>query len=361
MSEETNPTLPAFTPEQQLRKFQQVVEQSPSQVVITDVNANIDYVNPKFTKLTGFSREELYGRNIRVLKGDQPPGLYQILWQNLLAGREWRGRFHNKKKNGELYWAAASIAPLRDADGRTLFYIMVAEDITKEVELEKLRDDLTHMIVHDLKNPLSGVVASVELFLSGTLGSLTADQRKFIENIQASGKKLTNLIMDMLDVNKLESNQLVLQRSNFTAAELLNNLNWLEANAQRDEKKVIFSGDPGLRINADLKLITRVLENLASNALKHTPRGGRVTVGLKKSGMEIIGEVSDNGEGIPAEYLDKVFDKFFKVSGQNLGTKLDTGLGLTFCKMAIEAHGGKIGVESTVGKGSRFYFTIPNQ
>lgn len=359
MPEEIKNSLPVNTLEQQLHKFLQVVEQSPSQVVITDVNANIDYINPKFSQLTGFSRDELYGQNIRLLKGNQPPGLYEILWRDLLAGREWRGRFHNKKKNGEMYWAAASIAPLRDATGQTLFYIMVAEDITKEVELEKLRDDLTHMIVHDLKNPLSGIVASVELFLSGTLGPLTPEQHQFIENIQVSGKKLTNLIMDMLDVNKLESNQLALQRSSFSAADLLKSLNWLEASGRKEEKSIVINADPALRLNADLNLLTRVLENLVSNALKHTPRGGRVTIGLKKSGTDIIGEVIDNGEGIPPEFLGRVFDKFFKVEGQTLGTKLDTGLGLTFCKMAIEAHGGKIGVESEVGKGSRFYFSLP--
>ncbi|MCU0641898.1 MAG: PAS domain S-box protein [Candidatus Margulisbacteria bacterium] len=360
MPEEITGPTPSGLPADQLRQFQQVVEQSPSTVMITDNRGSVTYVNPKFYDLTGYRADEIIGRNVRTLKlGDQPPEIYRELWAALKAGREWRGRFHNLRKDGTPYWENVSLAPLRNDRGETTHYIKVAEDFTRVVELEKLKDDLTHLIVHDLKNPLSGIVASVELFLAGTLGPLTPNQRKFIETIQASGKKLTSLIMNMLDVNKLESNKLEPRRTVFLAAALIKNLAWLEASAKKEEKVLTFDSDPALPINADFDLLTRVLENLAGNALKHTPRGGRVTLSFHKEGNDLVGAVSDTGEGIPAEYLDKVFDKFFKVSGQSLGTRLDTGLGLTFCKLAIEAHGGRIGVESTIGQGSRFYFRLP--
>ena len=112
-------------------------------------------------------------------------------------------------------------------------------------------------------------------------------------------------------------------------------------------------------MNGDQSLLTRVIENLVGNALKHTPTGGKVTLRASRQGGRSLFEVIDNGEGIPAEFLPRIFDKFFKVESSTLKSKIDTGLGLTFCKMAVEAHGGEIKAESTVGRGSRFFFYLP--
>ena len=356
--------LPGATSElqKQTLKLLQVVEQSPSTVIITDQDGKIDYVNPKFCVITGYARTEIVGKNVRELKlGDQPKEIYQELWATIKDGREWRGRFHNLKKDRSAYWEAVSIAPLRNDQGQTEYYIKVAEDITTQIELENLRDDLTNLIVHDLKNPLSGIMLFNELLLSGQAGPLTGDQKKYLELSLTGTRKLMNLIMDLLETKKIEENKLYLQRSEFSAAELLHDLGWMEMLAHQEQKTLALEADQNLKINADRKLLVRVIENLVGNAVKHIPAGGQITLNVRRTGNEVLFEVSDNGEGIPPEYLDKLFNRFFKVETQGLKTKLDTGLGLYFCKLAVEAHGGRIGVESKVGLGSRFYFTLPGE
>ncbi|MFH1347094.1 MAG: HAMP domain-containing sensor histidine kinase [Candidatus Margulisiibacteriota bacterium] len=229
----------------------------------------------------------------------------------------------------------------------------------KLIELEKTRDDLTHMIVHDLKNPLTGIVSTVELFSSGTLGPLTDDQKKFLEIARISYKKLSNMIMDLLDIRKIEENKLELNKETFPAKDILETISWIKSLASKEKKEIVLNIQKNIKIKVDKNLISRVIENLLTNAVKHTPPEGKISLNIKKNKNDILFEVIDTGEGIPPEYLDRVFDRFFKVESQTMKTKIDTGLGLTFCKMAVEAHGGKIGIESEVGKGSRFYFHLP--
>jgi PAS domain S-box-containing protein len=126
--------------EEQLRKLSQAVEQSPACVVITDPSGNIEYVNPKFTQLTGYTLEEALGKNPRILKsGETPPEVYKQLWETITSGREWRGEFHNKKKNGELYWESASISPVRDTRGAITHFLAVKEDITERKRAERVQ------------------------------------------------------------------------------------------------------------------------------------------------------------------------------------------------------------------------------
>ncbi len=235
----------------------------------------------------------------------------------------------------------------------------VEEDRARIAGLEKLRDDLTGLIVHDLKNPLSGIVTANELMLGGLLGPLTADQKKYLEMEKTGARKLLNLIMDLLETRKIEEDKMTLSKTSFAAGELVKDLAWLELLAGQEQKTLTLSVPAGLTLSADRNLLVRVLENLAGTAIKHTPAGGKIELRISKSENEVLFEVIDTGEGIPAEYLGKLFNRFFKVETQNLKTKIDTGLGLYFCKLAVEAHGGRIGVESEPGRGSRFYFYLP--
>jgi len=343
-----------------LLKLSRAVEQSPSTIAITNTQGDLEYVNPKFTELTGYSPEEVTGKNPRILKsGDKGPEAYKELWDTILAGKTWRGVFHNKKKSGEIFYEAASISPIRDLSGKAIGFVKVAEDITERVKLEKFRDDLIHLIVHDLKNPLTGILSTAGLFLEGLLGPLTGEQRKSIETIQNSSKKLSNLISDILDVSRSEEGRLKPALSSFKVEDLLKNILWLEDYTKKEGKQLEIIAEKDLTLVADQNLLIRVLENLLSNAIKHTPPKGKITLRIGKENQQVLFEVQDSGEGIPKEYLDRIFEKFFKVENQILKTKIDTGLGLTFCKLAVEAHGGKIGAESEVGKGSRFYFSLP--
>ncbi|MDD5593631.1 MAG: HAMP domain-containing sensor histidine kinase [Candidatus Margulisbacteria bacterium] len=246
-----------------------------------------------------------------------------------------------------------------------LVYQPLRESNNHLLKLERFQGDLTQLLVHDLKNPLSGIVSTSEMFVRGMLGSMTEEQKKYLNDIEVSSLKLSNLIQDLLDIGKMEEDRLDLKKSSFSAADLFEDLVWICNNARLEEKNVDLCAQKDTRsyadlnIHADRALITRVLENLLTNAIKHISRGGNVTLRIARQNNEILFEIIDTGEGIPKEYLDKLFNRFFKVETQNLKTRIDTGLGLYFCKLAVEAHGGRIGVESTVGKGSRFYFFLP--
>lgn len=229
------------------------------------------------------------------------------------------------------------------------------------IESERLRDNLSHMIVHDLRNPTTAMVGALDILKLTLADKMSADQRRLLENARHSGHVLIGLIGEILDINKMEAGQFTLRLEPVELCEVISRtVDSFQALAELE--KVELSSDMcaiGV-IACDKQLVERVLTNLISNALKHTPEGGRVTVSARWTEDEKFVEVcvSDTGQGIPKEYQSKIFEKFGQVEDRSR-PRQGTGLGLTFCKMAVEAHGGKIWVESEVGKGSRFYFTLP--
>ena len=228
-------------------------------------------------------------------------------------------------------------------------------------ELEKLRDSLTGMIVHDLRTPLTSLLTGLQTF--DALGDLSADQRELLEIAIRGGNTLLGMINDLLDISKMESGSLTLERAPVSPAALID-----QALAQIDSlaraKSLSLARDlaPDLPdLVADEEKLRRTLVNLLGNAVKFTPRGGTITVsaGIEPGGRAVRFAVGDTGEGIPAEAFERIFEKFGQVETRKGGRKMSTGLGLTFCKMVAEAHGGRIWVESTLGQGSAFSFLIP--
>jgi PAS domain S-box-containing protein len=148
--------------EEELRTLSRAVEHSPASVVITDLKGNIEYVNPKFTRITGYAREEVIGQNSRVLKsGESPPEAYAALWDAITHGREWRGEFHNKRKDGTLFWEFASISPVVDAEGLTTHFVAIKEDITarKEAEAALAKSELYYRSLIEHALDLTAVLA----------------------------------------------------------------------------------------------------------------------------------------------------------------------------------------------------------
>jgi len=228
-------------------------------------------------------------------------------------------------------------------------------------ELEKLKRDLTNMIVHDMKNPLTAIMGNIDLVLEGFGGEVQPRQREFLERAKLNGDKLLGMISNLLDISKMEEGRLELKKAPFALREVVDEVvAGVRALAERDKKQILVEIPPDLpQLNADREMIRRVLVNLVSNAIKHTFEEGHIWITACSRDSEVWISVRDDGEGIPPEYHQKIFEKFSQVKEKKLGYKTDTGLGLAFCKLAVEAHGGRIWVESEVGKGSTFTFTIP--
>jgi len=243
----------------------------------------------------------------------------------------------------------------------------LADEFNKMAEsLESLsmsQRDLTHMIVHDLKSPLSGVLGCIDYVSSEAIGAVTPEQKKMLSLASKSGKDLLRLIQNLLDMAKMEEGRLEVRREAFSILELAAEcVDDLEANIRREKKMVSVEIPRSLpTIRADRDLIYRVMTNLLQNALKHTPTGAEISLRarMEPDSSAVILSVWDNGEGISKEYLEKIFEKFGQAEGKKQKLRVGTGLGLTFCKLAVEAHGGKIWVESTVGKGSEFFVRLP--
>ncbi len=391
--------------DEELRKLAQAVKQSPASIVITDKDGTIEYVNPKFTEVTGYSFEEAIGQNPRVLKsGEQSKEFYKELWETITSGREWRGEFHNKKKNGELYWEYASISPIKDQRGVITHFIAVKEDITQRKQMEdelrrtnslleeaiekanemalkaelasKAKSIFLANMSHEIRTPLNAVIGMTALLLDT---QLTEQQRHYAQVIKSSGEALLDLINDILDYSKIEAGKLELESTDFDLEELLDDtVIAFSPKAQEKGLELIYGIDPDVPLNlkGDPVRLRQILNNLISNAIKFTHKGEvsiRVTtidpgrqelvrlkgdLGLADNrSVPIRFTVRDTGIGIPADKIRIIFDKFTQVDTSTTRRYGGTGLGLAISKQLVELMGGKIGVESAPGQGSVFWFT----
>jgi len=234
------------------------------------------------------------------------------------------------------------------------------ENYDKLRGLEKLRDGLVHMIIHDLRSPLAGIYGFLELIREKARNTLSPDLLRFISDALGSAKQMARIIGDVLDTSKLEEGKLKLELTDCDLGgimkEAISGLTPLLAG-----RELLFTPPEALlKVPADRELISRVIQNLVANAIKFTPKdGGVIRLDIAASGGLVRVSVQDNGPGIAAEYRQKIFEKFAQVELPAGRQQNSTGLGLTFCKLAVEAHGGHIGVDGEEGKGSTFWFELP--
>ncbi len=248
---------------------------------------------------------------------------------------------------------------IRDLERR--FTEGLQESYQRLQELEKLRDDLKNMIVHDLRTPLTSVIAGMQTL--ETVGELDTLQQEMVGIAISGGETLLGMINDLLEVEKMESGALQLDYIVLDAVALVENASGQVASlAAGKNLRIVKQIAPSLPpFRGDDSKLRRILVNLLGNAIKFTPEGGTLTIDVRLSEDRrfLLFSVSDTGEGIPTESFDRIFEKFGQVASRQGGRTMSTGLGLTFCKLAVEAHGGRIGVASASGEGSTFTFTLP--
>jgi two-component system, sensor histidine kinase and response regulator len=250
----------------------------------------------------------------------------------------------------------ACLEKKRGRDRETVLYEQLQKNYKRLQELEKLRDDMRNMIVHDLRTPLTGVIVGVQMLSSH--GSLTDSQRELMNIAISGGNTLLGMINDLLDVEKMEAGSSQLKYEPLSAVAIIHGaVEQVTTLAAEQSTAVITECEPALpSFSGDANKLSRTLVNLIANAIKFTGNG-TVIITASAIGTDAIRfAVRDTGHGIPAEAFERIFEKFGQVDA---GTKVGTGLGLAFCKLAVEAHGGTIGVESKLGEGSTFSFSVP--
>jgi PAS domain S-box-containing protein len=353
-----------------LRKLSLVVEQCPISVVITDTDGAIEYVNPQFTVATGYSPRELLGQNPRVLQGgDKTADEYAELWATIKSGRTWHGQFHNKRKDGTLYWEEAIISPVRDANGGITHFVGIKQDVTerwtKDEELRKAVDRLTetntelerfaYVASHDLQEPLRTLASFTQLLERRYRGRLDTTADEYIDFIVGASRRMHALINDLLAYSRVtgRGRAFALIPSAQACDLAIRNLHErIEETAAR-----ITIGTLPAVLGDELQLM-QVFQNLIGNAIKfHRPDVAPViTIGAHQQDAEWQFFVTDNGIGIEQTTQD-IFEIFRRLHAHSQYP--GTGVGLAICKRIIQRHGGRIWMESCPGKGSTFFFSLP--
>ena len=250
---------------------------------------------------------------------------------------------------------------------RSLLKLKAATDALEESarkmkELEKLRDDLMKMIVHDLKSPLTSVLATLEMLMEGDFGTLGEKQRAALGDAEGKAEDLLALIEDLLEVRRIEEAALTLNLDSIAPGALLTEIvhEWTHRFQQDRAEATIDAADDAPVFMADRQLMKRVIGNLIQNALTHSAHAVKLQLSVRRDGDGVLFTVADNGPGIPPEYHEIIFRKFEQVRTPNMPRVRSSGLGLAFCKLVVESHGGRIWVQSAgEGQGSAFHFSLP--
>jgi signal transduction histidine kinase len=221
-------------------------------------------------------------------------------------------------------------------------------------ELEQQRDDLTHMIVHDMRSPLTGLIAQLSLLRL----DLEGEMAETVDAAMDSARRLSGMATTLLDVSRLEEGKMPIQKSPVDLAKIVGEVRSTLGAIEADRVIDVVPSGPVIA-SCDAGLVRRVIENLVSNGIKHTPQGGRLTIEVKPLQGRVRVAVQDEGEGVPEEIRGRIFEKFGAVAVRKDRAYHSVGLGLAFCKLAVEAHGGTIGVEDAVPHGSIFAFELP--
>ncbi|MFB5607491.1 MAG: ATP-binding protein, partial [Candidatus Nitrosomaritimum yanchengensis] len=346
-------------------------------VVFTDKNGIITYVNEKFEEISKYSSDELIGKTHDILdSGIYPPKFYENLWNTITSGNVWVGNTKNKAKDGTYFWTRTTITPFLDENGKPEQYIWVRTDITapmaqKEVILRQFKElqnvdirkeEFASMVSHELKTPITPIKFNTEMLLEpDVLGPLTKDQTEAIKEIELNTSRLENLISDILYAQRLDMNRMVFNKKKFFTGDLLERVS-KNLSSLMHEKRIEFKAKDEFSgiVDSDESRIQQILENLVKNSVDFVPeKGGKISMGVKKSDEFAIFYVKDNGIGIPKEKQKHLFKKFYQVDTSHTRKHGGTGLGLVISKGFTEGLGGKIWCDSEVGHGTEFSFSIP--
>ena len=377
----------------EMEKLSQAIEQSPESIVISNIDAEIEYVNNAFIKNTGYSREEVIGQNPRILQsGKTPRESYERMWHALTEGKTWNGEFVNQRKDGSEYIEYVYISPIKRTDGITTHYVAVKEDITEKKKAAKELDDYRHNLEriiekrtaelsiaqkraeaaneakssflanmsHEIRTPMNAIIGLTHLMQRD---ASDPELKKRLSKVNNAGSHLLSVINDILDISKIEAGKLKPEQANFHINAVFDHIRSL-LHEQAKEKNIVINVDKNSVpdwLNGDATRIRQALLNYAGNAIKFTENGS-INLACKKlqennDDILVRFSVEDTGIGIAEEKLSILFDAFEQEDISTVRKYEGTGLGLTITRRLAELMGGEAGATSELGKGSTFWFT----
>ena len=365
--------------EAERRLLARAVEQAPLTVVLTDTAGAITYVNQAFCRHSGYSRAEAIGINPRVLKsGYTAPGEYDRLWAVISADQVWRGEFHNKRKNGDLFWETAAIAPVHDDSGAITHFLAIKDDTTARKAMEsdllnakeaaenanRAKSTFLAHVSHELRTPLNAIIGFAEIMdrqLFGPVGD--SHYRDYARYIGDSGRHLLALINDILDLSKVEAGRMDMADETVDIAVAVDTTCTL-LRGRAEAGRVLLIADwaaaPPPALRADGRMVRQILLNIVSNAVKFTPPDGRVLITGRRDpdgGFALL--ISDTGKGMDESDLIVALTPFGQSHSPFLCKDRGSGLGLPLAKSLAELHGGGLTIVSTPKNGTTVAIRFP--
>jgi PAS domain S-box-containing protein len=337
------------------RRYRELFDDSIDPIFITDMEGEILEANRQASGITGYQPVELIGRSLFDLQNREKTAIIEEQ-AHLSAGMVVSFESSMVLRNGSMMPVTVHIRR-ENIDGEEMMQWLF-RDISERKELDRLRDDLTAMIYHDLRSPLANVISSLDIMLASP-PSRNAPSHELIHIAYRSAERMQRLISALLDISRLEAGQSILKQKITEARTIIHEaIDIVKPNLESKQQIVsVVLPEDSIFLYIDIDMLRRVIINLLENANKFTPIGGAIQLGCLQQDEHVELWVRDSGPGIPQEGLKSIFEKYVRL--QTVNAPKGLGLGLAFCRLAVEAHGGKIWAESAQGRGSRFVFTLP--
>lgn len=334
-----------------------IVKSISEPLIVLDKNYKVVMANNACERFFSFVEDEVLGKHfLEAVKNGE--------MFNFITESVEKGSVHSEKimnfVNEKEYFYGVGFTQIRDTDDNTTGYIVLMQNVTGLKELERIKTDFVATVSHEFKTPLTSIIMGASMLEGGNLGILNEEQLEVVKAVIEDGERLSGFVNELLEISKLESGSAVYSfDSCFLSAIVENSVRQFAESAQRQNVTINNDVDEDFPpIYADFERIAWVMNNLLSNALKYTKAGDYISISAKIRDNMIETSVKDTGDGIPTEYLDRIFDKYVQVKGHDIELR-GTGLGLAVAKEIVTAHGGQISVESEMDAGSTFRFTLP--
>lgn len=347
-------------------RIEALVNSSSDGILMTDKKFNIILTNVVVAHLFQTDPSQYHGKHLIEFIDAQKNNLKdfelvkQLIYQIIMAPQETTVEEIGVVSPPRTLKFAGN--PVLGEEHEIIGHMIVLHDITQEKQLEQMREDFTSMIVHDLKNPLAGVIGFSEIMLKRSQKNGLDDFNHFLTSILQQANTMHDMVNNIMEVYKMEDGSMEIEKEIAEFDHIIfNAIQQVEVSAQ--QKHITIRTDVPEdfpTVFVDQTKMIRLFANILSNGVKYTPQDGIITIHATIQQDVILTGITDTGQGIPPEYLDTVFDRFAQLDRKRQGNASSVGLGLYFCKLVVEAHGGKIWAESQEGKGSTFYFTIPH-
>lgn len=342
-------------------KSEGIVKSISNPLLVTDKENRIQLINPKAEEIFDLVEAEVVGKHF--LEAVDDDRIFNLITTALETGSEQGGtegetfKFRDKNEDKEFYFRI-NVIPVKDKEENINLVVTLLEDITHLKEVDEMKSEFVSMVSHEFRTPLTSMNMGINMLLEEGAGPINAEQEELLEVAKEDCENLNELVDDLLDLSKIESGEIDLEFAEVEVAEIFDASIKPFVEQAKEQGVELIKGTAGdLAVYADFNKITWVITNLIGNALRYTEKGDEIRLAAAKKGHKVHISVTDTGAGIPDEYQTKIFDKFVRV-GDDQNSNTGTGLGLAIAQEMIEAHGGRIWVESEVGAGSKFTFTL---